>query len=541
MDEDQDMEGGVAANGLDAEGYLRGTWCLQSKRARVRLTVCVPARQLLRIKDEDPVKFNTEIKPALSPPGQPFNESGWALLRRRVLAADAFGPDGLLRNEPVSLPREITHEDMTNGTADPQVSRLVVRPYILTLNPRVQPFEPRSRSLNGTTDRCILTSQPRTRSAEDTLVSPAKRPHLAAHSNDGQGPNESAVGLVVARPGTPHPATGQFSFEPNAASSAILATKTRGSEPYWVTTNSVLQQHLRAAPNAVSAICQSFAYLIFFEYLSRGMITTLDSLPPEAAHRFQPLMLRLAHEQTQRPLPSCKWLVKISKGDQDQALRGARQFDSAEGVSFEPYFAEHSHKLLRGIHERDNTVYPRDFLLVPVDSPFDFYIPAGQRRMVETAEHKAALHQDCPDIAQLHPPGTWAFPYFVNRLTWKPQLELASAVKREEADGESSPLRNNIVLTLEYYPESRVWIEDPCEVPAEAAGMELDNDVDVLNNTGSTTTPCTSGVNTPELTNDCGTDSADKAALSNNERALAGPANLDVQANGARPKRVLTT
>jgi hypothetical protein len=244
MDEDQDMEGGVAANGLDAEGYLRGTWCLQSKCARVRLTVRVPARQLLRIEDEDPVKFNTKIKPALSPPGQPFNESGWVLLRRRVLAADAFGPDGLLRNELVSLPREITHEDMTNGTADPQVSRLVVRLYMSTLNPRVQPFEPRSRSLNGTTDRCVLTSQPRTRSAEDTLVSPAKRPRLDAHSDDGQGPNESAVGLVVARPGTPHPATGQFSFEPNAASSAILATKTRGLEPYWVTANSVLQQHL---------------------------------------------------------------------------------------------------------------------------------------------------------------------------------------------------------------------------------------------------------------------------------------------------------
>jgi hypothetical protein len=252
-------------------------------------------------------------------------------------------------------------------------------------------------------------------------------------------------------------------------------------------------------------------------------------------------MLRLAHERTQRLLPSCKWLVKISEGDQDQALRGARQFDSAEGVPFEPYFAEHSHELLRGIHERDDTVYPRDFLLVPVDSPFDFYIPAGQRRMVETAEHEAALHRDCPDIAQLHPPGTWVFPYFVNRLTWKPQLELASAVKREEADGESSPLRNNIVLTLEYYPGSRVRIEDPCEVPAEAAGMELDDDVDVSNNTDSATTPCTSGVNTPELTNDGGTDSADEAASSNDERALAGPANLDVQANGARPERVPTT
>jgi hypothetical protein len=34
-------------------------------------------------------------------------------------------------------------------------------------------------------------------------------------------------------------------------------------------------------------------------------------------------MLRLAHEQTQQPLPSCKWLVKISEGDQDQALQGA--------------------------------------------------------------------------------------------------------------------------------------------------------------------------------------------------------------------------
>jgi hypothetical protein len=33
MDKDQDMEGGVAANGLDAKGHLNGTWCLQSKCA----------------------------------------------------------------------------------------------------------------------------------------------------------------------------------------------------------------------------------------------------------------------------------------------------------------------------------------------------------------------------------------------------------------------------------------------------------------------------------------------------------------------------
>jgi hypothetical protein len=31
--------------------------------------------QLLHIKDKDPVKFNTKIKPALSLPGQPFNKS----------------------------------------------------------------------------------------------------------------------------------------------------------------------------------------------------------------------------------------------------------------------------------------------------------------------------------------------------------------------------------------------------------------------------------------------------------------------------------
>jgi hypothetical protein len=213
----------------------------------------------------------------------------------------------------------------------------------------------------------------------------------------------------------------------------------------------------------------------------------------------------------------------------------------AKGIPFEPYFAEHSHKLLSGIHKRDNTVYPRDFLLVPVDLPFDFYIPASQRQMVKTAEHKATLHWDCPNIAQLHLLGTWVFLYFVNHLTWKPQLKLVSAVKREEADGELSLLQNNIVLTLEYYPESCVCMEDPCKVPAKAAGMELDNNADVSNNTNNATTPCTLGVNTPELTNDCGTDLADKAALSNNKCTLAGPVNLDMQANSARPKCVPTT
>jgi hypothetical protein len=283
-----------------------------------------------------------------------------------VLAADAFRPDGLLRNKLVLLLREITHKDMTDGTTNPQVSRPVMRPYFLTLNPRVQPFEPRSWSLNDATDCCVPTSQPRTRSAKDTLVLSAKCPCLAANSNGGQELNESAGGLVVTCLGTPHPATGQFSFEPNAASLAILATKTRGLEPYWVTANSVLQQHLQAAPNAVSAICQSFTYLIFFEYLLQGTITTLDLLLPEAAHHFQPLVLRLAHKQMQQPLPLCKWLVKISKGNQDQALQGTQQFNLAKGVPFKPYFAEHSHKLLHGIHKQDNTVYPRDFLLVPV-------------------------------------------------------------------------------------------------------------------------------------------------------------------------------
>jgi hypothetical protein len=33
MDKDQDMEGGIAAHGMDTEGYLKGTWCLQLKRA----------------------------------------------------------------------------------------------------------------------------------------------------------------------------------------------------------------------------------------------------------------------------------------------------------------------------------------------------------------------------------------------------------------------------------------------------------------------------------------------------------------------------
>jgi hypothetical protein len=90
------------------------------------------ARQLLHIEDEDLVKFNTKIKPALSPPGQLFNKSGWVLLQCQVLAANAFGPDGLLRNKPVLLLRKITHEDMTTGTANLQVSRPVVRPYVST-------------------------------------------------------------------------------------------------------------------------------------------------------------------------------------------------------------------------------------------------------------------------------------------------------------------------------------------------------------------------------------------------------------------------
>jgi hypothetical protein len=188
--------------------------------------------QLLRIEDKDPFKFNTKIKLVLSPPGQPLNASSWALLQCQVLAANVFGPDGLLRNEPVLLPREITHKDMTNGTANLQVSRPVVRLYFLTLNPRVQPFEPCSQSLNNTTDCCVPTLQPRTRSAKDMLVLPAKRPCLATNSNGGQEPNKSAMGLVATCLGTPHPATGQFSFEPNAASLAVLATKTRGLEPY---------------------------------------------------------------------------------------------------------------------------------------------------------------------------------------------------------------------------------------------------------------------------------------------------------------------
>jgi hypothetical protein len=176
-----------------------------------------------------------------------------------------------------------------------------------------------------------------------------------------------------------------------------------------------------------------------------------------------------------------------------------------------------------------------------VDSPFDFYIPAGQRQMVEVAEHKAALHQDCPNIAQLHPPGTWAFPYFVHHLMWKPQLKLASAVRCEEVDGEWLLLQNNIVLTLEYSPELRAWMEDPCEYPAKAAGMELEDNMGISNNTNSTTMPCTLGMNTPKLTNDCGSDLADKAALSNNECTLAGPVNLNVHANSTRPKHIPTT
>jgi hypothetical protein len=84
-----------------------------------------------------------------------------------------------------------------------------------------------------------------------------------------------------------------------------------------------------------------------------------------------------------------------------------------------------------------------------VDTQFDFYIPASQRQMVKTVEHKARLHWDCPDIAQLNPPGTWVFLYFVNHITWKPQLELASAVGHKEADGELLPLLNNTVLVLE--------------------------------------------------------------------------------------------
>jgi hypothetical protein len=184
---------------------------------------------------------------------------------------------------------------------------------------------------------------------------------------------------------------------------------------------------------------------------------------------------------------------------------------------------EHSHKLLRGIHKRDDTVYPRDFLLVPVDLPFDFYIPAGQRWMVETAEHKATLDWDCPDIVQLHLPGTWAFPYSINHLMQKPQLELASAVKRKEVE------------------ESCAWMEDPCKDPAEVVGTELDNNANVLNNTNSATTPCTLGMNMPKLMNDCGTNLADKAALLNNKHTLAGPVNLNVQANGTCPKRVPTT
>jgi hypothetical protein len=152
-----------------------------------------------------------------------------------VLAANAFGLDRLLCNKPVLLPCEITHKDMTNGTANPQVSRPIARLYFLTLNPRVQPFKPCSWSSNNATDYCVPTMQPRTRSAKDMLMLPAKCPCLAANSDSGQEPNESAVGLITTHPGTCHPPTGQFSFEPNAANLEILATKTRGLEPYWVT------------------------------------------------------------------------------------------------------------------------------------------------------------------------------------------------------------------------------------------------------------------------------------------------------------------
>jgi hypothetical protein len=84
-------------------------------------------------------------------------------------------------------------------------------------------------------------------------------------------------------------------------------------------------------------------------------------------------------------------------------------------------------------------------------------------------------------------------------------------------------------------------MEDLHEDPAKAAGMELDNNTDVLNNADSAATPCTLGVNTPELTDDHGTNSADEAVLSNNKHFLIGPANLNVQANGTLPEPVPTT
>jgi hypothetical protein len=200
--------------------------------------------QLLRIEDKDLVKFNTKIKLALSPPGQPFNKSGWVLLQHRVLTDDAFGPDRLLRNKPVLLLQDIIHKNMTNSMANPQVSRPIAGLYISMLNPRVQAFEPCPWSSNNTMDCCVPTTQPRPRSTKDTLVLPAKCPCLAANSEGYQELNKSAVGLNVAHLGMPHPTTSQFSFEPNTANSTILATKTRGLELYWVTANSVLQQHL---------------------------------------------------------------------------------------------------------------------------------------------------------------------------------------------------------------------------------------------------------------------------------------------------------
>jgi hypothetical protein len=128
-----------------------------------------------------------------------------------------------------------------------------------------------------------------------------------------------------------------------------------------------------------------------------------------------------------------------------------------------------------------------------------------------------------------------------NHLTWKLQLKLASAVKREEVDSELLLLQNNIVLTLEYSPELRAWMEDPCKYPAKAAGMELEDNTGISNNTNSATTPCTLGMNTPKLTNDCGSDLADKAALSNNKCALTSPVSLNVHANSTHPKHIPTT
>jgi hypothetical protein len=128
---------------------------------------------------------------------------------------------------------------------------------------------------------------------------------------------------------------------------------------------------------------------------------------------------------------------------------------------------EPSKELLHRIHKWDSMTYLHNFLLVLVEAKFSFYIPAGQHQMVKTAKHKATLHWDCLDIAQLHLPGMWAFLYFINQITWKPQLELASAVGSKEVDSELLPLPNNVVLMLNCSPASCAWIERPTQRPSQ--------------------------------------------------------------------------